>query len=459
MTKGMSPRMSLGKNRSKLKLSTANVMLVGNAFIWYLLAFNALKMLLGQIDSSNIDASTPDTLLVFGVNAGAIAISGLLGSFIVDKFKQRRFFLYIWLASGIALSLIPLGLNVTNITDLTIVSLIFGLYFGLGMPATMGFHSSFTDVGGRAKIGGLTFLVICSIFAIAGLIIFNSLLETCLILALVRIIGLVIFHFMSGKEEPYKETSKVKYTSIVTNKSFILYFIPWLMINLVNFMVIPILRGIIPLHNNLPILSASESVVMAIAAVASGFIADKWGRKRLTIIGFIMLGIGYSVLGLFSDSLLGSIIYTVVDGIAWGIFYLLFLFTLWGDLAQNRNSDKFYFLGALPYVTSYFMQLLFTPYLSGILSTTIFSFASVFLFLGVLPLIYAPETLPEKLMKDRDLKSYIATAKKKAQKETVTDKKKEITEPKSEDKNENNSESEEKSDEYKRAQELAEKYY
>jgi hypothetical protein len=128
MTKGMSPRMSLGKNRSKLKLSTANVMLVGNAFIWYLLAFNALKMLLGQINSSNIDASTPDTLLVFGVNAGAIAISGLLGSFIVDKFKQRRFFLYIWLASGIALSLIPLGLNLANITDLTIVSLIFGLY-------------------------------------------------------------------------------------------------------------------------------------------------------------------------------------------------------------------------------------------------------------------------------------------------------------------------------------------
>jgi hypothetical protein len=40
----------------------------------------------------------------------------------------------------------------------------------------------------------------------------------------------------------------------------------------------------------------------------------------------------------------------------------------------------------------------------------IFSFASVFLFLAVLPLIYAPETLPEKTMKDRDLKSYIEKA-------------------------------------------------
>ena len=48
----------------------------------------------------------------------------------------------------------------SNITDLTIVSLIFGLYFGLGMPATMGYHSSFTNIESRAKIGGLTFLII-----------------------------------------------------------------------------------------------------------------------------------------------------------------------------------------------------------------------------------------------------------------------------------------------------------
>ena len=251
--------MSLG-NRTKLKLATANVMLVANAFIWYLLAFNTLKVILGQIDASNINASNSDTLLVFGVNTGAIAISGLLGSFIVDKFKQRRLFLYLWLASGIALSLIPLGLNVANITNLTIIWLIFGLYFGLGMPATMGFHSALTDIDGRAKIGGITFLIIGSTFAVAGLIFFDSLLETCLILALVRIIGLVFFHFMSGKEEPYKETSKVKYASIITNKSFFLYFIPWLMFNLINFMVIPILRDIFPMDSNLTILSKCSSV-------------------------------------------------------------------------------------------------------------------------------------------------------------------------------------------------------
>jgi hypothetical protein len=34
------------------------------------------------------------------------------------------------------------------------------------------------------------------------------------------------------------------------------------------------------------------------------------------------------------------------------------------------------------------------------------------LFLAVLPLLYAPETLPEKKIRDKELKSYIEKAKK-----------------------------------------------
>jgi len=40
------------------------------------------------------------------------------------------------------------------------------------------------------------------------------------------------------------------------------------------------------------------------------------------------------------------------------------------------------------------------------------------LFLAIIPLLYAPETLPEKSMKDRELKNYLETAQKFAQKET-----------------------------------------
>lgn len=240
-------------------------MCVATAFIWYLLAFNTLREL-----TTNQNATASEALFIFGVNAGAIALSGLLGSFIIDKFKKRRLFLYIWIVSGIALSILPLALNVANINELTIISLIFGLYFGLGMPATMGYHSSFTNIEGRAKIGGLTFLIIGVSFAVISFIPFDSLILPCLILAFVRLIGLGFFHFMPITEEPNKETSKVKYTGIIREKSFLFYFIPWLMFTLINFMTTPAQNRIPEIENNPALFLVLENIVIAMVAVIGG---------------------------------------------------------------------------------------------------------------------------------------------------------------------------------------------
>jgi hypothetical protein len=73
-------------------------------------------------------------------------------------------------------------------------------------------------------------------------------------------------------------------------------------------------------------------------------------------------------------------------------------------------------------------------------------------------LVYAPETLPEKIMKDRDLKSYVERAMKKMQSET--EKKRSCERGKSEkDYVEFAVKTEEGTDEYEEAQKLAEKYY
>jgi MFS family permease len=446
--------------KTNLKIASANVIMVATAFVWYLLAFNGLEKLLNQQS-----ASQSDILLIIGINTGAIAISGLLGTLIVEKFKERKLFLYLWLSSGIVLSFLPLTLNVTNMTHIAIISALFGAYFGIGMPATMGYHSSFTNFENRAKIGGFTFLILGATFAITGLVQLNSLFEICLILAILRTISLLVFHFIhtkAVKEIPPKDTAiKAKFAHIITNKSFILYFIPWGMFTLINFLTAPVQSQIYSSPDELSLFTSMEAVVIALVAVITGFVADKWGRKRLTIIGFIMLGIGYAIIGLFSANAttIASMIFTVTDGIAWGIFYVLFLFTLWGDLAQSQQSDKYYFLGAFPYLSSHFMQSLLTPYLSGstplVLPETIFSFASVFLFVAVLPLIYAPETLPEKNMKDRELKTYIQKAQKIVQKEDNKKNKQQTNVQENQDEQE----TKETSTEYEKAKELAEKYY
>ena len=144
----------------------------------------------------------------------------------------------------------------------------------------------------------------------------------------------------------------------------------------------------------------------------AGFFADKIGRKRTLIGGFIIFGIGYAVLGITPFNVYAWYLYMAFDGIAWGIIYVIFLFTIWGDLAHERPSEKYYAVGIIPYALSGFLRTTLGPLIVNTVSEyAIFSFAAFFLFLAVVPLMYAPETLPEKTVRERELRSYIERAK------------------------------------------------
>ena len=102
-------------------------------------------------------------------------------------------------------------------------------------------------------------------------------------------------------------------------------------------------------------ISLYENILIAVFAVITGILADRSGRKRLAIAGFAALGIGYAALGLFQ----GWYVYIIADGVAWGIFYVLFLFTIWGDLSQGSSSEKAYVVGAIPFLFSFLLQVVF----------------------------------------------------------------------------------------------------
>ncbi len=94
------------------------------------------------------------------------------------------------------------------------------------------------------------------------------------------------------------------------------------------------------------------------------------------------------------------------------LFFSVLLTVIWGDLGEGYVREKYYALGGLPCLLSNFVSVVVEPYVSVISPTATFSFASFFLFLAVILLMYAPETLPEKAMKERELKGYIEKAKK-----------------------------------------------
>jgi len=125
------------------------------------------------------------------------------------------------------------------------------------------------------------------------------------------------------------------------------------------------------------------------------------------------LGVAYAIIGLLPLSDLSWYLYFVVDGVAWGIFYLTFVLILWGDLSQPGSREKYYALGSVPFFLSYVIPRFLTEsFVEQIALSAAFSLASFFLFIAVLPLLYAPETMPEKKIELKRLRKFAEDAKK-----------------------------------------------
>ncbi len=430
------------------KTAAVNIILVANALVWYLCAFKFLK------------TSVNDNLIIVGVNLLALILSAILGSYIIEKLENRLKFLVYWTAGGVFLSILPLAIESAAFPELIAISAVIGGYFGLGLPVFMGYYAASTETENRARLSGVTIFIMGVMTVLLSIISSQDSTLTTIVLAVWRTFGLVSIIFLNPTEIKINKKEKTSYKALVKSSSLLLYFAPWLMFSLVNNLALPILSNLG--FADILLYSTVETVLAGIFALFFGFIADYIGRKRLLLVGFVLIGLGYAVLGVFSNSQIGWWFYTCADGIAFGAFTTLFLLTIWGDLADKRDSEKYYVIGFIPYLFSSFLQLSIGQYVANTVTnvTMVFSFASFFLFAAVLPLYLAPETLPEKAMKDRNLKSYLDKAQKLAEKEAAKKQhnEKAETEPK-ETLEVPESSKEEKLPEYEEAQKLAEQYY
>jgi MFS family permease len=439
------------KSRFKLTNASVSTFLLATAFVWYLCAFKFLQ------DAVRSESFGDNLLLIIAVNFLAFAFSAFLGTKLTQFIQKRKVILKFWMLIGIFVSFLFILLNFADYRSAVLLAGIIGAYFGLGMPTFMGYFTVNTESNNRGKFAGLAVFLTVFIFAIISSIVEIS--KTVLIassaLAVLLAVGLLCLYYLNPPEKKAESKNEISFRSVISNKTFILYIIPWLMLSLINDLTMQINADYfnnLNLSNHLLI----ENVLAGFSAVVCGFLADKQGRKRLALMGFTLLGIGYAALGLFNGDILAAWLYICVDGIAWGAFAALFLFTIWGDIAQQKNSEKYYILGVLPYLFSTFAGATLGTYMSQVVTeNTVFSFAAFFLFAATLPLFYAPETLSEKLMKDRELKSYIEKAKKKVKKDSEkAGKKEKVSEPNPQEEPETTGD-----ENYNEARKLAEKYY
>ena len=353
-------------------------------------------------------------------------------------------------------------LNLNNFLSCVVASGFLGFYFGLGMPICMGYFAADTKPEKRAKSAAVIILVIGLGFPILSSIGGSQIVLVATALTVWRFLALATLFAFRPPERIAEAKNAVSYRAVIGNKTFLLYLVPWFMFVLINELAMQINADYFKtlsaaFSNNYLII---ENVLSGVSAIACGLLADRKGRKRIALVGFALLGLGYAALGVSyqgSYAVSAAWFYVAADGVAWGVFSMLFLITIWGDIAQERNSEKYYFIGVLPYLISNLTGLTMGTLISGNLGEgTVFSFASFFLFIAILPLAYAPETLSDKILSSLDINDYVNKALKKTSKEAAKWKTAESAEAADTEKDD---EAAEEPQEAIEAKKLAEKYY
>ena len=370
-----------------------------NALTWFFFLISMIKEI---ISSSIIEPYSLGVWITFYLS---LLISSVIGSILSNKISRFKF-LNSWMILGVIVSLLPALISSLTLLPALVISCLFGSSFGLGIPSVLAFFADYTKVENRGRIGAITFLfanITAPFLAIpfGGL----NLMTQSMVSAFWRGTGLIIF-FLKPKKNESIEAHKDSFISIIRDRSFYLYFFAWLMFLLVdNFQ-----RSIIE-YNIEPDLLNTMGIVEPILGVLfiliAGFMCDWIGRKKIILSGFVALGLAYAIIGFLPNYDFSWYLYFGVDAIAWSSFSLIFILILWGDLSQHGSKEKYYTLGAIPF------------YLSGIIHHVIpqtliintdfaaaFSLASFFLFAAVMPLVFAPETLPEKNMELRRLRKF-----------------------------------------------------
>jgi MFS family permease len=381
-----------------------------SVFGWFYMAPQMLDNILNGIETSHIQ-----NLAIWATFYVSVIGSSVLGTFLADKVGRLKF-IYCWTGLGFAVSLLPALPTTGGFNQVWFVSFLLGTSFGLGVPSCLAYFTESTIIEKRGQIGGITLLIAnLSVPLLGSLFGEVDLAIISVIFATLRGLGLIVF-FQKPEKQPESQPKRdVSYLSILRERTFMLYFVAWSMFPLVDSFERVIVDNY--LEHSFPTLLETmgvvEPLIATISLVIAGVLCDWIGRKKIVLSGFVAIGIAYGIVGLIPDAALSWYIYFVVDGVAWGIFILIFFIVLWGDLAQSNKSEKYYTIGSIPYfLSSIIPPMLTQSFVEDIPVTAAFSLAGFFLFVAVMPLVFAPETLPEKKMELRRLRNFAEEAQK-----------------------------------------------
>ncbi len=340
----------------------------------------------------------------------SIAVSAIIGSIISERLNRRRF-LEFWIVFGV-IATTSFGVF-QGLIFFLLLGVLAGASFGLGFPSSLAFLADSTTVEERARVSGVAILVtfISIILAVGVLSMLHlELVEYLLISIILRAISCFALLLDPCERAVCKRKN---WMAVLNTYGFLLYFVSWLMFTLAG----GISGFIKPLqsleYESVRILgSVVQYVGVVPSALISGFASDRFGRKKTLIFGLITLGISYALFSVATSSTT-YLLTKIISGVAWGIILVVYCLTVIGDFAVSCSKEKFYAIGMVVPFILYSIFKIFSDAISpSIPNSLISSILSMILFISVIPLLYAPETLPWKKIRQRRFSEHIKKLKK-----------------------------------------------
>jgi len=315
------------------KIVLGNIIMTVNVIVWYYYASAILK--------NAIDEICPDynsKFIFYCILFLSTTVSLITSASHLSKLADRKFFLTTWILFGVFSSFSLMILRNPTAFSVAFTLSLIGVSFGLGLPEFMALFADTTKNENRARLSSVILLLIFVFIFAFGFLMSASLFLNALILAIWRLSGLTsipLFEDFLKHKELEKKSSMVL---LLKDRAVLLYLIPWNTFSLVNYLSWSICSRIYG-ENFIRFSVLLSGIISGIFAIVAGFFADNVGRKRTLIVGFISFGIGYAMLGINPSNIHAWYLYTVLDGISWGILSVIFCLR-YGETFQMENQVK-----------------------------------------------------------------------------------------------------------------------
>lgn len=336
---------------------------------------------------------------------GFAVFSALIGGLFARKVDRTKLLIF-WITLGILATLSLIAFQ--NSPLLAVSSILLGFSLGFGLPSSLAFMAECTVVEERGRVSGIiilvTFVGAFIVLALIEILQFDDTMAILLFAALrgVSFVALTV-HKCDGKNQSHAASSLPVYAF----KEYLFYLVPWIMFCIAAGLAWNLIPPTSEYDAAVRYGTILRYIAIAASSIVAGVIADRVGRKQPVIIGLIILGISFAMLG-FAMSPTTVVIYLVASGTAWGALFVMFL-AIPADLSVKGSLEKFYGLGyILPLAILFALGAIPGAAIFANFSASAFALIlSIILFIAIIPIIQAKETLPSTKVDERKLKEHL----------------------------------------------------